>query len=83
MLASRQDAGLAWVLDSEGEPPPHSPVAVSAGTTVLVGPEGGLSEEELAAALGAGFARVKLGPLILRTETAAIAGSAVALQAGN
>ena len=42
------------------------------GVTVLVGPEGGLTEEEQELAVGAGFIGVRLGPRILRTETAAI-----------
>ncbi|WP_163557845.1 16S rRNA (uracil(1498)-N(3))-methyltransferase [Halomonas sp. NO4] len=37
---------------------------------LLIGPEGGLAEEEVAAALAAGFAPLALGPRILRTETA-------------
>ena len=37
---------------------------------LLVGPEGGLAEEEAAAAGRAGFAGLSLGPRILRTETA-------------
>lgn len=41
---------------------------------LAVGPEGGFSEEELEAAEQAGFRQVSLGRLILRTETAAIAG---------
>jgi 16S rRNA (uracil1498-N3)-methyltransferase len=40
---------------------------------LLVGPEGGLSERDLAAARAAGFAGLRLGPRILRTETAALA----------
>jgi len=43
------------------------------GATVLIGPEGGLSDEEQAAAQAAGFTAVNLGPRVLRTETAAIA----------
>lgn len=43
------------------------------GATVLIGPEGGLSDEEQQDALAAGFIAVRLGPRILRTETAAIA----------
>ena len=39
---------------------------------VMVGPEGGLTEEEVALARGHGFIPVKLGVRILRTETAAI-----------
>ena len=41
--------------------------------TVLIGPEGGLSELEQRAALAAGFMAVRLGPRVLRTETAAVA----------
>jgi 16S rRNA (uracil1498-N3)-methyltransferase len=40
---------------------------------MLIGPEGGLSENEQEAAVAAGFLQVSLGPRILRTETAAIA----------
>jgi 16S rRNA (uracil1498-N3)-methyltransferase len=39
---------------------------------VLIGPEGGLAEIEQRAAIGAGFAAVRLGPRVLRTETAAV-----------
>lgn len=44
-------------------------------TTValLIGPEGGLSEEEAKAAISAQFVALSLGPRILRTETATIA----------
>jgi len=45
----------------------------AAGTTVLVGPEGGLAEEDEALARAAGFSAVSLGPRVLRTETAALA----------
>jgi 16S rRNA (uracil1498-N3)-methyltransferase len=45
----------------------------AAGATVLIGPEGGLSDAEQEDALTAGFTAVNLGPRVLRTETAAIA----------
>lgn len=48
--------------------------------TLLVGPEGGFSDRELAAARAAGCAGVRLGPRVLRTETAGVAALA-ALQA--
>jgi len=49
-------------------------VGVSAtGVTVLIGPEGGLTENEQAVALRSGFTSVRMGPRVLRTETAAIA----------
>lgn len=47
---------------------------------VLVGPEGGWSEAELRAFDAAGCRRVRLGPRVLRTETAGLAAIA-ALQA--
>jgi 16S rRNA (uracil1498-N3)-methyltransferase len=40
---------------------------------LLIGPEGGLSDAEYAAAESAGFQRVRLGPFVLRTELAAAA----------
>ncbi len=49
---------------------------VQDGLTLLVGPEGGLSDAEVEAALAGGFQAVQLGPRILRTETAALAALA-------
>ena len=46
---------------------------VGKGITVLIGPEGGLGDVEQEAAIAAGFKAVRLGPRVLRTETAAIA----------
>lgn len=46
---------------------------VGKGITVLIGPEGGLEDVEQEAAITAGFKAVRLGPRVLRTETAAIA----------
>jgi len=50
------------------------------GLTVLVGPEGGLTAEEVAEAVSAGFVPLGLGPRTLRAETAAVAALAVAQQ---
>jgi 16S rRNA (uracil1498-N3)-methyltransferase len=44
---------------------------------VLIGPEGGLTNAEQEAAVTAGFLPVRLGPRVLRTETAAIAALAL------
>ncbi len=71
--------GARFVLDAEGsailghriEPP----------VTIAVGPEGGLEEEELEEFERAGFTRAALGGHMLRFETAAIAGLAVARSA--
>jgi len=48
-------------------PPPAAPI------TLLIGPEGGLSPSEIKAAASCGFIPVRLGPRVLRTETAALA----------
>jgi 16S rRNA (uracil1498-N3)-methyltransferase len=51
---------------------------------VMIGPEGGFSAHEAALALGQGFKAVRLGPRILRAETAAVAAlSAVQLLWGD
>ena len=44
---------------------------------LVVGPEGGLSAEELAACESGGLLGVTLGPLVLRTETAGLAALSV------
>jgi 16S rRNA (uracil1498-N3)-methyltransferase len=40
--------------------------------SVLIGPEGGLTEDEVAASIKQGFQPVALGPRVLRTETAPV-----------
>lgn len=47
---------------------------------LLVGPEGGLSDREVALAAAAGYECASLGPRVLRTETAPIAALALAQQ---
>jgi 16S rRNA (uracil1498-N3)-methyltransferase len=47
--------------------------ATSTAVSVLIGPEGGLTEIEHESALKSGFMGVRLGPRVLRTETAALA----------
>lgn len=46
----------------------------------LIGPEGGLSETEVEQAKAAGFHAARLGPRVLRTETAPVVALAVAQQ---
>jgi len=54
------------------------PAQTAAKTTaILVGPEGGWTDRERSHLADTGWTRVSLGPLILRTETAAIAALAV------
>ena len=46
----------------------------------LIGPEGGLSDAEVDQAKGAGFHAARLGPRVLRTETAPVVALSVAQQ---
>jgi 16S rRNA (uracil1498-N3)-methyltransferase len=55
----------------------------AAALCTLSGPEGGLTPDEEAAALAAGFAPTDLGPRVLRAETAPLAVLAwLGVQAG-
>ena len=49
----------------------------SASLALAIGPEGGWTDEEIAAARAHGFVEASLGENILRTETAVIAGLAI------
>lgn len=74
-IAHADDATLNLVLDPEAE---SGPAATPAPRRVrlLIGPEGGLAPTELALARRGGFRPMRLGPRILRTETAALAAIA-------
>ena len=50
---------------------------MGARAELLIGPEGGLDDVELERASRAGFTPVRLGPRVLRTETAGIVALAV------
>jgi 16S rRNA (uracil1498-N3)-methyltransferase len=80
-LASLPDAAMKLVLDPSGTRHLRS-LDAPAGQRVilLVGPEGGLDARDLLPARKAGFEGLRLGPRILRTETAGLAAIA-ALQA--
>ena len=72
-LDAQRSAGLKLLLDPLAPKAPKDFSApVDARVLLLVGPEGGLSENERNLALKAGFQGMKLGPRILRTETAAL-----------
>jgi 16S rRNA (uracil1498-N3)-methyltransferase len=66
--------GTRFLLHPAGPGLPAAPPA--GGLTFAVGPEGGFTDEELAAADAAGWRRASLGPRVLRVETAAVAASA-------
>ncbi|CAG9000125.1 MAG: Ribosomal RNA small subunit methyltransferase E [Candidatus Celerinatantimonas neptuna] len=51
---------------------------------LLIGPEGGLNEDEIAKCSQSGFTEIQLGPRVLRTETAALTAiSALQCQFGD
>jgi 16S rRNA (uracil1498-N3)-methyltransferase len=86
-LAAGHSNALRWVLLPDADTTPGMASADRAGSRrstalrdlprparpveLLVGPEGGFTETEAALAQRAGFAPVRLGPRVLRTETAA------------
>jgi len=63
-----------WLLHPEaGQKLATETVAKNASISILIGPEGGLSDGEIHMLNNAGFQPKQFGPRILRTETAAIA----------
>jgi 16S rRNA (uracil1498-N3)-methyltransferase len=52
-------------------------LARPAGVCLLIGPEGGLSPGEIDAATDSGFQALRLGPRVLRTETAPLAALSI------
>lgn len=72
------------VLDPNGDRSALTLAGAEAGLSLLVGPEGGLSRDELARARTDGWQRLRLGPRVLRTETAAVAAlTALQLMLGD
>jgi 16S rRNA (uracil1498-N3)-methyltransferase len=78
-LAGRLSAAhLAVVLDGDGPTPLGDLVPPEAGeVVVVVGPEGGVAPDELAAFLEAGAVPARLGPTVLRTSTAGVVAAAI------
>lgn len=68
---------LKIVLDPRAEHALSSLERPDADVFVLIGPEGGFSEADLARAVDRGFQRMRLGPRTMRAETAAIAVAAL------
>jgi 16S rRNA (uracil1498-N3)-methyltransferase len=66
-----------FVLSPDGELTILELPRPSTGIELLVGPEGGLTGEELNLAMASGFRGMRLGPRVLRTETAAIGAIAI------
>lgn len=77
-LAEKQGEtdGLRLLLSPGGAALRLGEVSPRGGVALLIGPEGGLTDDESAAAAACGFRAVSLGPRILRTETAGLAALA-------
>jgi 16S rRNA (uracil1498-N3)-methyltransferase len=71
--------GTGWLADEAAAPVP--PTLDDGPLVVVVGPEGGLTDGERAALIGAAYLPVALGSHTLRFETAALAAAAAAAQA--
>lgn len=73
-------AASGWYLDPDAQAGLRDIDANAMALTLVIGPEGGLGERDLAMLRTAGFRGLRLGPRVLRTETAGLAALA-ALQA--
>lgn len=83
LAVAEASAGARLLLSPLGEDP-LATAASSTGIALLVGPEGGFEDPEVAAAARHGFRVVRFGPRVLRAETAAIAAvTALQVLAGD
>jgi 16S rRNA (uracil1498-N3)-methyltransferase len=71
-LATARKEGLRLVLSPSAPGSLAGLASLPNKVELLIGPEGGLDDDELLAAQKAGFMPVRLGPRVLRTETAAV-----------
>lgn len=77
-LASLGDApGHRLLLDPTADRGIDTTMNPEAGIALLIGPEGGLTPAEREVARAAGFQPIRLGPRILRTETAPLAALSI------
>jgi len=75
--AARRDGALRLMLSPRSARGLRDLDRPAGAIVVLAGPEGGFSPQEERAAEQAGFLPARLGPRVLRTETAAVAALAV------
>jgi 16S rRNA (uracil1498-N3)-methyltransferase len=71
-LAGTRKEGLRLVLSPSAPGSLAGLASLPNRVELLIGPEGGLDDDELLAAQKVGFTPVRLGPRVLRTETAAV-----------
>ena len=75
-IISKQINGLKLTLSPDATTTLPDISATEKNISLLIGPEGGLDDDEIKLAQQHGFLTVRMGPRILRTETAAIAAIA-------
>lgn len=74
VLVPWEDATGRCMKDAYNERPSAKDIGI------VIGPEGGMSEDEVAALTEAGALTITLGPRILRTETASVVAAALVMQ---
>lgn len=73
LCARVEAAELALILHEEATDPISAPVVPAAGEVlIIIGPEGGIAPDELAALTSAGGRPISLGDTVLRTSTAGV-----------
>ncbi|MBF0277964.1 MAG: 16S rRNA (uracil(1498)-N(3))-methyltransferase [SAR324 cluster bacterium] len=84
LLSSLEIVSQQWVLSAESHAKSGTSLdrfkqasSCSLQHRILVGPEGGLHDEELSLACALGMKEIQLGPRILRTETAVVAMTSI------
>ncbi len=82
VLDRSSTAARGWVLSQAGDDPrewkePVRDRVVRETQRLLVGPEGGLHPDELEVARNAGMRQLRLGPRVMRAETAAVSAVAI------
>jgi len=85
ILALADDYELALLADMKATPSSIADLMADSPREILlmIGPESGLSENEIKRALNAGFRAVKLGPRRLRVETAAVVSATLLMSAAG
>jgi len=76
-LSKHTKEGMRFVLSPTAPASLAGLTSLSSKVELLIGPEGGLDDDEVTLAEQAGFTPVRLGPRVLRTETASVVALSV------
>lgn len=76
-VAALETGTVGLTLDPHGEGQLPQLLGAANHVALAIGPEGGFTENEIRTLTGAGFCGLRLGPRILRTETAPLAALAI------